>query len=505
MGGGSEIPTDKYHTPIVTQPSSSLPQKRQKSKRKQRKEIKVPSPSREIPTEEGVPTTSNDPLPTVSIVDLVTTAGEVVTTADIEVTTAATTPQISKDELTLAQTLIEIRAAKPKAIITVATIVTTVGTRPKVKGIMMQEPSERPTPTPKDSSQKSLQAKDIGKRKMVEPKKPLKRKDQIMIDEEFTKNLEAQLEEEERLATLKEEETNIALIESWDNTQAMMDVDCELVAVLQEEERGELSIEGKSRLFILFNNTMKWIEAFVPMNTELEKGNDKAVEDNEKAKEGSSKRVGSNLEQEDAKRQRFEEENESTDLKRCLEIIHEYDDDVTIEATPLSFKSPTIVDYKIYKEGKKSYFKIIRAEGNSQNYLTFGKMFKNFTREDLEVLWSIIKARFKKTKPIDDMDNLLFQILKTMFEHHVKDNIWKYQQGSVKVLHWKHFDSCRVHYLTTMNMVYYLLVEKMYPFTRNFLHQMWNDVRLQVNYVVEMAYDFLRSIRKQINEGYVPE
>nr|GEX35900.1 hypothetical protein [Tanacetum cinerariifolium] len=48
--------------------------------------------------------------------DPVTTAGKVVTTAeDVEVTTAATTPQISKDELTLAQTLIKIKAAKPKA------------------------------------------------------------------------------------------------------------------------------------------------------------------------------------------------------------------------------------------------------------------------------------------------------------------------------------------------------------------------------------------------------
>nr|GEV81199.1 hypothetical protein [Tanacetum cinerariifolium] len=143
---------------------------------------------------------------------------------------------------------------------------------------------------------------------------------------------------------------------------------------------------------MLFNNTIKWIEAFVPMDTELVNGNDKAIEGSEKAKEGSSKRAVD-------------------------------DDDVKIEVTPLSSKSPTIVDYKIYKEGRKSFIKIIRADGNSQNYPTFGKMFKNFNREDLEVLWSIVKARFKKTKPIDDINNLLFQTLKTMFEHHVEDNI----------------------------------------------------------------------------------
>nr|GEU73802.1 hypothetical protein [Tanacetum cinerariifolium] len=71
------------------------------------------------------------------------------------------------------------------------------------------------------------------------------------------------------------------------------------------------------------------------------------------------------------------------------------------------------------------------------------------SREDLEVMWSIVKARIKKTKPMDAMDNLLFQTLKTMFEHHVEDNIWKYQQGTIKVLNWKLFDSCGVYCLTT--------------------------------------------------------
>nr|GEV43901.1 hypothetical protein [Tanacetum cinerariifolium] len=215
---------------------------------------------------------------------------------------------------------------------------------------------------------------------------------------------------------------------------------------------------------------MKWIEAFVTMDTELVKGSEKAAEGSEKAEEGNFKRAAGKLEQEDVKRQRLEEENESAELKRWLEIIPKNDDDVTIKATPLSSKSPTIVDYKIYKEGRKSFFKIIRADGNSQNYLTFGKMFKNFNKEDLEVLWSIVKARFKKTKPIDDMDNMLFQTLKIMLEHHVEENIWKYQQGTAKVLNWKLFDLCGVYCVTTQNMVYYLLVKKMYLFARNILH-----------------------------------
>nr|GEW95398.1 hypothetical protein [Tanacetum cinerariifolium] len=90
------------------------------------------------------------------------------------------------------------------------------------------------------------------------------------------------------------------------------------------------------------------------------------------------------------------------------------------------------------------------------------------------------------------MDNILFQTLKTMFEHHVKDNIWKYQQGVVKVHNWKLYDSCGVYCVTTQNMVYNLLVEKMYPFINNTLHQLWKDVRHQVDYETKILIKKLK-------------
>ncbi|GJU83066.1 hypothetical protein Tco_1285431, partial [Tanacetum coccineum] len=159
-------------------------------------------------------------------------------------------------------------------------------------------------------------------------------------------------------------------------------------------------------------------------------------------------------------------------------------DDVTIDATPLFVKIP-IVDYKIYQEGKKSFFQIIRADGKTHIYLTFSKMLKNFDREDLEVLWRIVKARFKKTKPVDE--------------------VWKRQQGLVKVLSWKLFDSCGVHCVTIQSIMFYLLVEKIYPLTKHTLHQMFNNVKLQVDYEYEMAFHLLRLVKKQLKEGYIPE
>ncbi|GKC90977.1 hypothetical protein Tco_1151626 [Tanacetum coccineum] len=77
-----------------------------------------------------------------------------------------------------------------------------------------------------------------------------------------------------------------------------------------------------------------------------------------------------------------------------MEIVPDDGDDVTIEATPLSSKSPKITNYNIHKEENKKYFKISRVDGNSQVYLTFNKMLKNFDREDLETLWRIVKERF---------------------------------------------------------------------------------------------------------------
>ncbi|GKB47941.1 putative ribonuclease H-like domain-containing protein [Tanacetum coccineum] len=115
----------------------------------------------------------------VSAADPVTTAGEVVTTTNVEDTTSSA-PTTTIDELTLAQTLIEIKAAKPKAVTTAATTTTT--TRPKAKGVVVQEPS---------------------KAKMVEPEKPSKRKDQIALDEEMALRLHA--EEQAELERMQKE------------------------------------------------------------------------------------------------------------------------------------------------------------------------------------------------------------------------------------------------------------------------------------------------------------
>nr|GFA30833.1 hypothetical protein [Tanacetum cinerariifolium] len=103
------------------------------------------------------------------------------------------------------------------------------------------------------------------------------------------------------------------------------------------------------------------------------------------------KRLNESKAKKAAKKQKLDEEVK--ELKRHLQIVPNDDDDVYTEVTPLARKV-LFVDYEIYNENNKPYFKIKRADGTHQLYISFLSMLKNFDREDLEVLWQLVKERF---------------------------------------------------------------------------------------------------------------
>ncbi|GJV33381.1 ribonuclease H-like domain-containing protein [Tanacetum coccineum] len=234
-GEGSVMPVVPQHTPTINQPLSSQPQKKQKTRKSKKQNIKVGLSAKVISSDDKASLGDQEDaskqgrkiLDIVAAEDITLDSTHFDTDPDMlgvhdlhgdqvfvetqePVVNAATTTSIipisiatatttTVDELTLAQTLIKIKAAKPK-----------------VRGVMIQEPSETTTTTTTPAALKPLQ--DKGKAKMTESEKPLKKKDQIMYDQEVALNLQAQLqaelEEEERLARQKEKEANIALIES---------------------------------------------------------------------------------------------------------------------------------------------------------------------------------------------------------------------------------------------------------------------------------------------------
>ncbi|GJU45634.1 hypothetical protein Tco_1202900 [Tanacetum coccineum] len=200
----------------------------------------------------------------------------------------------------------------------------------------------------------------------------------------------------------------------------------------------------------MFDKAFKRVNTFVDFITDM--------------LEGSLKRAGEELEQESTKKQKMDEDKDIAELQSLMKVIPDKEE-VAINVVPLATKPPTIVDWKIHKEGKDIYFQIIRADGNSKMYLR-------------------------------DMDLLLWGDLKKMFEPHVEDEIWKLQQR-YKVLSWKLFDSCKVHCLNLKSRMIYMLVEKKYPLTPPTITDMLNK-KLQVDYFSEMAYQLLKLLTKQL-------
>ncbi|GJS47006.1 hypothetical protein Tco_0597127 [Tanacetum coccineum] len=70
-------------------------------------------------------------------------------------------------------------------------------------------------------------SKDKGKAKMIEPEKPLKKKDQIKFDEEEALRLQAKFDEEDMLTEEKAQQVEEAII-AWDDIQAKIDADYQL-------------------------------------------------------------------------------------------------------------------------------------------------------------------------------------------------------------------------------------------------------------------------------------
>ncbi|GJZ47568.1 hypothetical protein Tco_0601400 [Tanacetum coccineum] len=302
--------------------------------------------------------------------------------------------------------------------------------KPKVKANVIEEPSvpiSAVSTSTKVSAATTTTATiptprkriDKGKGKMVEePVKSMKKKDLIRLDEEIASKLQAEFDEEERIAGEKDE-ANVSLTEEWDDIQAKIDVDHKLAQRLQAEEQEGLSVEEKAKLFQqlleqrrkhfaakraeeqrnkpptqaqqrkIMCTYLKNMEGKKPKDLKnksfdsIQKMFDRAfkrvntfVDFRTKLVEDSLKRAGTKVEQKVTKKQKVDDvqetaevndDQEAAKIKELMEIVPN-EEEIAIDAIPLATKPPTIIDWKIYKEGKKSYYQIVRANEKSQMY-----------------------------------------------------------------------------------------------------------------------------------------
>ncbi|GKE77017.1 hypothetical protein Tco_1543137 [Tanacetum coccineum] len=296
-----------------------------------------------------------------STAEQVTTAGDTLNTASINVSTAGLSNvsdagpstsiagDIFEDEMTtIADTLVAIRS-----------------TRPRTTLVMIRNVEEEPrraTPVP------TIQSRNKGKGKMVEHEPTLKnlRKAHIQMDEELAQRLfeeeQAQFENEQRITREKvaeQEAKDAALIEQMEDVQARMYIYELLAERLQQEEREQFTVDEQARMFVdliaernkffaaqraeqirnkpptraqlrnkmvtylkhmgnythtqlksksfkeiqkLYEKEQKWINDFVPLDYEMVKDSGKEDGDSQKQAESSKKRPRAKHDEESVKK-----------------------------------------------------------------------------------------------------------------------------------------------------------------------------------------------------------
>nr|GEX14452.1 hypothetical protein [Tanacetum cinerariifolium] len=316
----------------------------------------------------------DEPAEVQEVVDVVTTAKLI-----IKVVTAAS------ETVTAASTIIS--ATKPQvsaATITAAPVRVAAASTERRKGVVIRDPEEESsTVIPADTK-----SKDKGKGIMVEEPKPLKKKQQVEMDEEYARKLHTDLN--------KDIDWDVAI----EHVKQKAKEDPANVAGFRLDYFKGISYDDIRLIFeAKFNSN---IEFLLKTKEQMEEEESRAIQS-----------INETLAQKAAKRRKLNEEVK--DLKRHLEIVPDEDDDVYTEATPLARKVP-VVDYEIIHLNNKPHYKIIRGDRTHQLYVSFLTLLKNFDREDLESLWSLVKERFSSTKPNNFFDDFLLTTLGAMFE-----------------------------------------------------------------------------------------
>nr|GEW51795.1 hypothetical protein [Tanacetum cinerariifolium] len=185
------------------------------------------------------------------------------------------------------------------------------------------------------------------------------------------------------------------------------------------------------------------------------------------------KRKVINLEQESAKKQKTSEE--VTEEEKPLKEVTEEKvkdmmqlvpiEEVYVEAFQVKH---SIIDWKVYHEGQRSYWKITR----------------------------LVKETLSNRPPTSDKEMELWVELSRLYEPNNEDKLWTHTQNFMHALvEWKLYDTCRVHHVTAKDKEIFMLVEKDYPLRKG-LALVMICYKFQVENYSQMASDLVLKIHK---------
>nr|GEX63461.1 copia protein [Tanacetum cinerariifolium] len=320
---------------------------------------------------------------------------EVVTTAKLitKVVTAASAP------VSAASTIIP--AAKPNIpaiTITAAPIKVAASSTRQRRGVVIRDPEKESSAKTSDETN----SKDKGKGILVEEPKPMKKKQQVEIDEAYARKLHKELNQDiDWDVAIEHNSAGFKLDyfkgKSYDDIRQIFEArfNKNMEFLLKSKEKTK---EEESRALESINETpaqkaakrRRRRKGVISIDPEEESTPIKPAETKSKDKGKGimieEPKPMKKKDQKAAKRRKLNEEaKEVEDLKQHLEIVPDEDDDVYTEATPLAKKVP-VVDYQVILVNNKPRYKIIRADGTQPLYASIITMLKNFDREDLETL-----------------------------------------------------------------------------------------------------------------------
>nr|GEZ08547.1 hypothetical protein [Tanacetum cinerariifolium] len=260
------------------------------------------------------------------------------------------------------------------------TITAAPSTTRRRKRVVIRDPKE--TATPSIIIHSEPKSKDEGKGIMVEEPKPLKKQAQIKQDKAYARELEAELNK-----TI-----------NWDYVidQVQRKEKEDNVVMRYQELKRKPQTEAQAR-----KNMMIYLRNMVRFKMDYFKG--MSYDDIRPIFE---KKFNSNVAFLKKTREQMEEEDNKV-LKRTSESQAEKaakKQKLDEEATPLARKVP-VVDYEIYIENNIPYYKIMRADGSHQLFLSFLSLLRNFNREDFEMIL-LVEKRYPLTRfTLDQMLN----------------------------------------------------------------------------------------------------
>ncbi|GJZ38012.1 hypothetical protein Tco_0584203 [Tanacetum coccineum] len=335
------------------------------------------------------------------------------------------------------------------------------------KAPMIVEETQAPKRTKEQIQQEEASLAEAIRLQTLEEEETAK---QVHLDALLAKRIK---EEEELIEQQKQRKAQVQFEaqhyteEDWDAIRAKLEANVELIKnvlgkELPEEDFAKKMVElvnqrnkffaeerDKARRKVKeeFDKLVKQVESFVPMNIEATK--------KQKARKGIN-------------------------VNKSPQGDSETGEEESIEAmnpTPLDTKSNIVANWKIFQQGERSIYQIIRANEANIVYMSFGSMLKDFTREDL------------------------IELYRTLFDlPHNEDAIWSLPLQQ-KIISWRCYDKCEVHCLTLEACSIYMLADRKYPLSKDACQEILR-MKLLDGKMNEVCYKLLKMIKKQAGEAH---